>query len=65
MILEVQRVSKGFLSQLDQTYENSRLYIKVLKPLESLEILKQQFILILPPNGSSVHIHDNSTWQEC
>ncbi|CAH2044315.1 unnamed protein product [Thlaspi arvense] len=56
---------QGFLSQLEQTYDHSRAYIRILEPLQALEILKQHFTLVLPPNGSYVHIPDSSTWQEC
>ncbi|CAN7101395.1 unnamed protein product [Brassica rapa subsp. narinosa] len=56
---------QGFLSQLEQTYDHSRVYIRVLEPLQALEIMKRHFMLVLPPSGSYVHIPDSSTWQEC
>ncbi|VVB17346.1 unnamed protein product [Arabis nemorensis] len=56
---------QGFLSQLEQTYDHSRVYIRILEPLQALEILKRHFTLVLPPNGSYMHIPDSSTWQEC
>uniref|UniRef100_A0A1J3GWA6 MAG2-interacting protein 2 n=1 Tax=Noccaea caerulescens TaxID=107243 RepID=A0A1J3GWA6_NOCCA len=56
---------QGFLSQLEQTYDHSRVYIRILEPLQALEILRRHFTLVLPPNGSHMHIPDSSTWQEC
>ncbi|CAN8252182.1 unnamed protein product [Cochlearia groenlandica] len=55
----------GFLTQLEQTYDHSRVYIRILEPLQALEILKRHITLVLPPKGSHVHIPDSSTWQEC
>ncbi|CAF2144694.1 BnaAnng28800D [Brassica napus] len=55
---------QGFLSQLEQTYEHSTVYLRVLEPLQSLKIQKRHFMLNVPPNGFFVHIPDSSAWQE-
>ncbi|XP_019090516.1 PREDICTED: MAG2-interacting protein 2-like [Camelina sativa] len=56
---------QGFLGQLEQTYDHSRVYVRILEPLQAVEILKRHFTLVLPPNDLYVHIPDSSTWQEC
>jgi hypothetical protein len=56
---------QGFLGQLEKTYDHCRVYVRILEPLQAVEILKRHFTLVLPPNGSYMHIPDSSTWQEC
>ncbi|KAK8599286.1 hypothetical protein V6N13_077217 [Hibiscus sabdariffa] len=52
-------------SELEQIYDLCREHIKLLEPSEALDIMKQYFIAIIPPDGASGNIPDNSTWQDC
>lgn len=56
---------QGFLGQLEKTYDHCREYVRILEPLQAVEILKRYFTLVLPPNDLYMHIPDSSTWQEC
>ncbi|KAK8658359.1 hypothetical protein V6N13_036567 [Hibiscus sabdariffa] len=52
-------------SELEQIYDLCRKHIKLLEPSEALDIMKQYFIVIIPPDGAYGNIPDNSTWQDC
>ncbi|KAM1126998.1 hypothetical protein ACFX2B_041600 [Malus domestica] len=51
--------------QLEQSYEYCRKYIRLLARLDSLNIMKRYFTIIIPLLGSSGTLPDNSAWQEC
>ncbi|XVE58313.1 hypothetical protein DITRI_Ditri04bG0160200 [Diplodiscus trichospermus] len=53
------------ISELEQIYDLCRMHIKLLEPSEVLDIMKQYFTVIIPPEGEYGNIPDNSTWQDC
>ncbi|XP_010519456.1 PREDICTED: MAG2-interacting protein 2 isoform X2 [Tarenaya hassleriana] len=55
----------SFVNQLEQTYEHCRVYIRLLEPLQGLEILTRHFTIVSQQNSSIVNVPDNSAWQEC
>ncbi|KAJ6410965.1 hypothetical protein OIU84_007673 [Salix udensis] len=56
---------QDFLSQLEQTYDFCRTYIRLLALSDSLDIMKQYFTVIIPLHDSHDSIPDNSIWQDC
>ncbi|XP_034897509.1 MAG2-interacting protein 2 isoform X2 [Populus alba] len=54
-----------FMSQLEQTYDFCRTYMRLLSPSDSLDIMKRYFTVIMPLHSSHEIIPDNSTWQDC
>ncbi|TYH98035.1 hypothetical protein ES332_A12G281900v1 [Gossypium tomentosum] len=52
-------------SELEHIYDLCRKHIILLEPSEALDIMKQYFIVILPPDGAYENLPDNSTWQDC
>ncbi|KAJ6340704.1 hypothetical protein OIU77_008459 [Salix suchowensis] len=56
---------QDFLSQLEQTYDFCRTYIRLLELSDSLDIMKQYFTVIIPLHDSHDSIPDNSIWQDC
>ncbi|KAF5731302.1 hypothetical protein HS088_TW19G00909 [Tripterygium wilfordii] len=53
------------ITQAEETYDLCKSYIKLLAPLDALEIMKQYFKVIIPLHGVYGNIPDNSTWQDC
>ncbi|KAI4307064.1 hypothetical protein L6164_030294 [Bauhinia variegata] len=56
---------QGFISRLEQSYESCRMYIRLLRQFDALEIMKQYFKVIIPLCSSYGTLPDNSTWQDC
>ncbi|KAJ7965299.1 MAG2-interacting protein 2 [Quillaja saponaria] len=56
---------QGFISKLEQSYDLCRMYIKLLRHSDALEIMKRYFTVVLPLHGSYGNLPDNSTWQDC
>jgi hypothetical protein len=56
---------QGFVSQLEQSYDFCRIYIKLLAPSDALDIMKWYFRVIIPIYGSYGNLPDNSEWQNC
>ena len=56
---------QSLISELEQTYDSCRPYIKVLAHSESLDIMKRYFTVIIPLKDYSEGLPDNSTWQDC
>ncbi|XP_065861764.1 MAG2-interacting protein 2 isoform X2 [Euphorbia lathyris] len=54
-----------FIGQLEHVYELSQIYIRLLAPLDALDIMKRYLTVIIPVSGSNWSILDNSTWQDC
>jgi hypothetical protein len=54
-----------FMSQLEQTYDFCRTYMRLLSHSDSLDIMKRYFTVIIPLHSSHEIIPDNSTWQDC
>lgn len=54
-----------FICQLEQSYEYCRKYILLLAHVDSLNIMKRYFTIIVPLLGSYGTLPDNSSWQEC
>ncbi|KAK9292568.1 hypothetical protein L1049_020542 [Liquidambar formosana] len=55
----------GLISQLEQTYDFCRTYIRAVAHSDALDIMKRYFTVIIPINGSSESLPDTSTWQDC
>ncbi|KAB2598829.1 hypothetical protein D8674_001749 [Pyrus ussuriensis x Pyrus communis] len=51
--------------RLEQSYECCRKYMRLLANLDSLNIMKRYFTIIIPFLGSYGTLPDNSAWQEC
>ena len=56
---------QGFVSQLEQSYDFSRMYVKLLFPSDALDIMKRYFRIIIPIYGSYGSLPDDSAWQDC
>lgn len=56
---------QDLIVQIEQTYDFSKMHIKLLEPLEALDIMKQYFIVIIPLYSSCKSLPDNSAWQDC
>jgi hypothetical protein len=56
---------QGFVSQLEQSYDFCRMYIKLLAPSDGLDIMKWYFRVIIPIYGCYGNLPDNSEWQNC
>lgn len=64
-IIKSTETLQGFVCQLEQSYEYCKGYLKLLAHLDSLNIMKRYFTIILPLFGSSGGLPDNSALQEC
>lgn len=53
------------VSQLEQSYDLSSTYIRLLSHSDALDVMKQYFTVILPLYSNYGDIPDNSAWQEC
>lgn len=56
---------QGLITQLEQTYDFCRTYIRHLAPLDALDTMKRYFAVIIPLHGTHGNIPDNSAWQDC
>ncbi|PRQ60502.1 putative transcription factor WD40-like family [Rosa chinensis] len=64
-IIKSTETLQGFVCQLEQSYEYCRRYIRLLAHVDSLNMMKRYFTIILPLFGSYGGLPDNSALQEC
>ncbi|KAL6127522.1 hypothetical protein ACLB2K_070887 [Fragaria x ananassa] len=64
-IIKNTEILQGFVCQLEQSYEYCRRHIRLLAHVDSLNIMKRYFTIILPLFGSQGGLPDNSALQEC
>uniref|UniRef100_A0A5B7BPD7 Putative MAG2-interacting protein 2 n=1 Tax=Davidia involucrata TaxID=16924 RepID=A0A5B7BPD7_DAVIN len=62
---EIPENLQGLISELEQTYDVCRMYIRVLAYPDVLDIMKRFFRVIIPLNRSFESLSSDSTWQDC
>lgn len=56
---------QGFVSQLEESYDFCKIYIKLLALSDALDTMKWYFRVITPIYRSYGSLPDNSAWQDC